>query len=390
MARLGRNVALAALVVWAAGCASRPRYVPYRTVLPYDTVECDAEWQGAWPVVNARVNGQGPFRFIVDTGSGALFLSEEIAESLGVEEIEQVQTLDSSGNICWKPVVGVDALAIGVNQPTGDTSEVRFEHLSAVVTGLKNFPDIDGLIGLRVFGECTLTLDYPARRVRLGQRPPDATDWVELDPDEYSATVKVEIGGREEQFVLDSGSVDFIGVNRTLANRLEFAVPPRRYGMALATSGKPFWQSMGRLKGDFRLGAWRIRRAVVSVDEGPSTVGGNFLRFFSVTFDQENGRVLLDGKLPKDFEMPPIKDYGVTIIRKNGHWVVFHVLPDSPAQRAGFRRGDHVLAIDGDAIETWTKIEVRERFKAQDTHTLRVRRGEEELELAMEKGIVIP
>lgn len=61
------------------------------------------------------------------------------------------------------------------------------------------------------------------------------------------------------------------------------------------------------------------------------------------------------------------------------------VHPGGPAERAGIRKGDNVLAIDGEVVgRSSVLMESLARHYAGDTVALRVRRGEEELMIAVE------
>src|SRR5207237_9152584 len=57
----------------------RPRFVEKSaTTIPFDPTN-------NMIVVNAMVNGQGPFRFLLDTGASHYVLRRELAQSLGLQ-----------------------------------------------------------------------------------------------------------------------------------------------------------------------------------------------------------------------------------------------------------------------------------------------------------------
>ncbi|MBI5486062.1 MAG: PDZ domain-containing protein [Deltaproteobacteria bacterium] len=68
--------------------------------------------------------------------------------------------------------------------------------------------------------------------------------------------------------------------------------------------------------------------------------------------------------------------------------VVREVPADSPAARAGLQVEDEVLEIDGHEVSGMELSEVVEALRGEvgSTVTLRLRRGEEELELEIERG----
>jgi regulator of sigma E protease len=58
--------------------------------------------------------------------------------------------------------------------------------------------------------------------------------------------------------------------------------------------------------------------------------------------------------------------------------------PESPAGRAGLRRGDEIVAIDGGAIATWEDLAAKVRRSEGKTIVLRVRRDTQEFEASMQ------
>jgi regulator of sigma E protease len=59
------------------------------------------------------------------------------------------------------------------------------------------------------------------------------------------------------------------------------------------------------------------------------------------------------------------------------------VEPESPAAKAGLMKGDEIVAIDGHKVSKWEDLSERIRGSGGKTLTLRVRRGETEIEVAI-------
>jgi regulator of sigma E protease len=59
------------------------------------------------------------------------------------------------------------------------------------------------------------------------------------------------------------------------------------------------------------------------------------------------------------------------------------VEPDSPAAQAGLTKGDEIVAIDGHKVSKWEDLSERIRGSAGKTLTLRIRRGQTEVEAAI-------
>src|SRR5678816_4212087 len=80
--RISLAACVVALVVHAAGCASSP---PMRAMLPREGIDVPVEMWAGVPTVQVTVNGRGPYRFVVDTGSTpAAGFSTALARELGL------------------------------------------------------------------------------------------------------------------------------------------------------------------------------------------------------------------------------------------------------------------------------------------------------------------
>lgn len=99
-----------------------------------------------------------------------------------------------------------------------------------------------------------------------------------------------------------------------------------------------------------------------------------------------------------DFDIMTTGKYGGvgSLIRKKGDWVIFaQPYKDSPADRAGIKIGDKILAIDGESSSGWSIEQVSSRLKGDPNTTVRVKiqrligGSEEELTLKRER-IAIP
>lgn len=117
-------------------------------------------------LVRARLNGEGPFNFVVDTGAPALFLSREAAAAAGVEPGEgkyfsTVERVEFEGGAV---LTDVQARAEDIYQLVG---------MNAL--GLAG-AQIDGMVGFNVLARFRITVDPTVDRMtwtRIKYEPPD-------------------------------------------------------------------------------------------------------------------------------------------------------------------------------------------------------------------------
>ncbi len=115
--------------------------------------------QGRSDVVLAvRLNGQGPFRFLLDTGSTNTAVSSSTAEAIRAPVVAKA-SMGSVAGSRMTLVVRIDSLAVG---------PVHVDDLLASVVELNAIPggaDLDGVIGHDALGSLRFTIDFRERRV---------------------------------------------------------------------------------------------------------------------------------------------------------------------------------------------------------------------------------
>lgn len=112
-------------------------------------------------LVRARVNGKGPFNFLVDTGAPAFFVSTETAKKVGLKPAEDA---------FWTPVGRLEIEGGPVLRDLNARVEDPFQLVGMNALGLPG-ASIDGLLGFTVLARFRLELD-PRR---------DRMTWTRLD-----------------------------------------------------------------------------------------------------------------------------------------------------------------------------------------------------------------
>jgi hypothetical protein len=239
---------------------------------------------GDRPVVVATLNGKGPYRLAVETGSPNVLLTPQLVGTLG---------LPRAGSNGTDSLFRLDSLRIGdvvintllVGQDDG------FGRLG-----------VDGVLGLDAYADLLLTIDYPAGELILSKGTLPAPDGREVLPAVRVGPfmgVPVDAGGIREIGVIDTqGGILFQAVPE-VAERMTFAAPPRVVGRAVVGGGAPVEVKAARLAGDLKLGRHVFRQPTIAVHPLPPdipsrmTIGTQALRHFRLTIDQRSMRVRL-------------------------------------------------------------------------------------------------
>lgn len=245
------------------------------------------------PYVDVLVNGKGPFRFVVDTGTGAdAIVTPALVDQLGLREVGRARLTDPSKQADQRsPMVEMERLQV---------AGADFAQVAAVNHTLPGEDDACmGLLGFTLFREYLLTLDYAHHTLILkrGELKPDGERSVLpfLMPDGVPL-VALTVAGERMEAQLDSGGMG-LTVPETVARRLKFAAGPVPFSNAESVATR-FELKVGRLSGDVLLGRYVFERPVVEVHPAFPMVnlGAEPMDQFTVTFDQARQLVRLDAR----------------------------------------------------------------------------------------------
>jgi clan AA aspartic protease (TIGR02281 family) len=168
---------------------------------PQDTVHFVLDAHGA-VVVPVFIDGQGPFRFMVDTGASASSVSQTLAARIGVAPIAKAEVITTAGRATLA-VVRIPRVTVGtVVAEALLASVLPASVLEAAAAGL------DGVLGQDFLGPHNYTLDYRRKTLSWNVNPDDerGTRLALLSRD---ARVLVELpqgGERTVLLVPDSGA----------------------------------------------------------------------------------------------------------------------------------------------------------------------------------------
>ncbi len=169
-----------------------------------DTIQSPSEHMMA-PV---RINGQGPFNFLLDTGANISCVSRRLAERLDLKSVEQAQVHTVVG-VRSRPIVRLDLLQIG----SRDRRNVRAPSLPI------SAPEIDGVLGVDWLKGQRLTLDFKARNMEITKSRADRDEpgRVVVVParrrNGQLTIVDADLNGKPISAIIDSGA------QGTLCNR---------------------------------------------------------------------------------------------------------------------------------------------------------------------------
>jgi hypothetical protein len=122
------------------------------------------------PVVDGvYVNGHGPYRFLVDTGSNINLIETGLAKKIGMNATFQVDLASAAGKI---PTSGSDGNEIVLDSVKADEQKFLFTGLDAIHN---SSPDVQGVLGEWFFSRFDYTLDLRGKRLEFGKQDRNGT-----------------------------------------------------------------------------------------------------------------------------------------------------------------------------------------------------------------------
>ena len=235
-------------------------------------------------IVLATLDGRGPYRLAVETGSPNVQLSPRLVRELA---------LPGAGVAGRDSLFRLDSLRIG---------DVIVKGLAAGRDEALERIGVDGVLGLDAYADLLLTVDYPAGRLVLSRDSlpmPDGADVLPAIRVGPFIGIPVDAGGTREIGVVDTqGGILFQAVPEE-AGRLAFSGTPQVVGRAIVGGGAPVEVKEARLAGDLKLGRHVFHQPRIAVHPLPPdipsrmTIGTRALRHFRLTIDQRSMRVRL-------------------------------------------------------------------------------------------------
>jgi hypothetical protein len=370
--------------VMAAVTALATTYIAQPTNL--EQVLPSRQW-GDLFIVDAVINGKGPFALVVDTGAAKTMLDPRVAEQLGkIDQNGDSLTTPNEMKIKVGSAIHLDSIKVGsVELPGSDVPLMDFTPFRYAMR-----EDIDGLLGFDAFKELILTLDYPRGQVRTRV---GALALEEGAVPFYLGSlqvpqVSVEIGDHRTSVLVDSGSMSGLML-------AEYANPTlksdwREVGASVRADG---WHNevAARLDGSFVIASFAFIDPIVGRLRGDQAlVGVQIMRHMAWAFDQKNELILVMGDETRIGPSPAKRGTGMAGRSLSDGEEVVAVFPGSPAERAGIKQGDLIVQVNQQPV---AKIGcgVKNRWIQNDASLqLTVRRGEELIDKVVGIEVIVP
>jgi len=328
--------------------------------------------------VEARVNGEGPFVFIVDTGGHTILAPSALAK-LKLRSEGSAPSAGAGEEVTTNGYAQVREIAVG-GMRLRDQTAFTLAFMSKETEGF----EVDGMIGFEVFRRFVVRIDYGAGTMTI------------IDPARFDARgagtaipfrfydhnpqVEGRVGAMPARLNIDTGSRSEVDLTTPFVARARL-----REAYAGGVSALTGWGVGGAVRSEvvrlpsLGLGSVQVDRPVgsLSATRGGSfsdanyegNVGTGLLKRFVVTFDYAHQRMYLARRDPAPADAGTFDRSGLWINLGADGFVVVDVAAGSPAERAGVAVGDVVTAIDGRTTGSLGLSDARERLRVPPAGT---------------------
>jgi predicted aspartyl protease len=314
--------------------------------------------RGAALIDHVRINGQGDYTFLLDTGSTACTITSEVADELHLTrgKWSNVASIGSTKKLRAAQVKSIAVEGALVDAPLTLISDDN--GLSAHVGGA-----VHGVLGTPFLWKWPVQLDFPARRFRVLPRDFDVrTEPVESPWSSVAgftlrsraAYIPVALnGGQPHAMMLDTGATGIV-ITDSRAKEAK-----ARTARVTSTSVGPFGprrQSAYWILDSVRVAGLTVDNAQAFTPESvgdwrSEQLGNDVLEQFRVTVDAARRLVRFDRDQMAEWwpEGAKASPWGVGLVtRRDPNGIrVAKLWPDSDAAAKGIQPGDELVAVDG-------------------------------------------
>ena len=337
--------------------------------------------EGFGVAVPVAVNGRRRL-LTIDTGASVSVFDKSLAIVAG-PALRSVYVHSSDGGVNRMDLFRPPDASIG-GLPLGGVSEVLYTDLAHLRVG--SGTDVYGHLGLDFLRDRIMRIDYDRGEVSFLRSLPDnpgAPFLLDLSSRNLPPKVLADVAGIGEQwFVIDTGSTSVGSFDaRLLAHLCKDGSAALVETITSESITKSSVLRRFRLRDAFTLGGFRHRGLIF--EEGPDNIlGSGYLERYLVTLDFPEKRMYL--KRSDRFDQPCL----VNLSRAepwwpNGVMTIRVVAANGPADSAGLKAGDIVEEIDGRRVASLSPGQIWRPVCQPGRHRMRVRRGDESLEITL-------
>jgi hypothetical protein len=368
------------------------------------------EFDSAHIILQASLNGRPPIGWILDTGADEECINSPRLAEYGLKTYGQTITTGGGGSAEYGYATGATFTLPGI--------ELRNQHVAVLdQTGLERALGVPlgGILGYDFISRFVIEIDYDKKLLTLH----DPKSWtyggtgfvveVTFDNGIPFTHGTVSVPGKSDIpafFVIDFGAAETMTLTSPFvkANDLvKLAQTGTQVNRSAGLENQFFTQNnvRGRIQ-QLKLGPLTAENIPINMSVNTKgayasanfsgTVGESLYRRYHVFLDYPGNRVIFEPTAEAGKPFPERRTYGLTVLASGADlhtYPVTAVRPDSPAEQAGFKKGDVIAAFDGRPASEFTLGQLRVWLTGEgEHHEVQVLRGSETVTIPVEVKLV--
>ncbi|MCB2409012.1 aspartyl protease family protein [Hymenobacter sp. BT178] len=319
-------------------------------------------------IVNALLNGQGPYNFLLDTGVGTSLITDPALRSELKLRVGRSFRVAGAGNEA--PLEASETDSVRVELPGMVATSMLFLTLSEDILNLSGYVGmpIHGILGSDVFHSFVVEV-RPSESLLIFHDPatytqPRGRRWtrmsLDLEGNKPYLTTQVQVTDSLQlplKLILDTGAGHALSIETTSSRQLQ--LPPKRLRSQLGKGLNGFINGyLGRVSG-LQLGRYQLNYLLTSFPDSTDVamraevprngnIGFELLKRFDIVINYTHNYLLLRPNMlyrePFEHDM-----CGMDLLATGSdyrRYVITQVQPGSPAAKAGLQANDEILSIN--------------------------------------------
>ena len=243
------------------------------------------------PIIEAKINGKGPFRFAFDTGfSGKVEITTTLAKQLEMPVNGEIKVGDPSGR---NPQT--------VRTYTANSFDIGSEHFKDVSiseSNRSNPGNTDGVIGLSLFQGMLVKLDYVNSKFTVTNGSLSQKKSLAYSNEHGVPCITIDVNGINMQVDIDSGGPAEVQLPLSTSDSLPLTSKIQKTGKGMTADGEfDIYSSV--LNGKVYVGNILLTNPKIDFNSvfPNGSLGYEFLKNLIITFDTGNKRVQFEKNL---------------------------------------------------------------------------------------------